>query len=133
MGYRHQIPRVNVAFEPGHEYHGCEVVLRKLTLGEYLDIVGLSSDASIANVGDQLKQMGNKLISWNLEAEDGTPIPADPGAVLDQDKDLMIAILNAWLEGISSVSAPLEPSSTGGEPSLEASIPMDVPSESLAS
>lgn len=133
MGYRHKIPRVNVAFEEGHEYHGCEVVLRKLTLGEYLDIVGITADSGINHVGDQLKRMGDKLVSWNLEDEDGTPIPATPDAVLEQDKDLMIAVLNAWLDALNGVPAPLEPNSPDGEPSLEASIPMETLSSSLVS
>lgn len=135
MGYRHKIPRITVAFEDGHEYHGCEVVLRKLKLGEYLDIVGISANPEISHVGDQLARMGDKLISWNLEdPETGNPIPATSEAVLDQDKDLMVAILNAWLDGMAGVAAPLESSSPSGEPSPAVSeIPMEPLSNALVS
>lgn len=134
MGYRHKIPRINVAFEVGHEYHGCEAVLRKLTLGEWLDITGISDDAVVRHVGDQLKSMGDKLISWNLEdPETGEPILPTAEAVLNQDRDLMLAILNAWLDGINGVPAPLEQNSPAGELSLEASIPMETLSSSLVS
>jgi hypothetical protein len=134
MGYRHKIPRVNVKFDEGHEYHGCEVVLRKLTLGEYLDIAGLNPDSGILNVGDQLRKMGDKLISWNLEDEDtGEPIPATPQAILDQDKDLMVAVLSGWLDGVNGVSAPLEQASPDGQQSPVESIPMETLSNALVS
>ncbi|MGW8326470.1 hypothetical protein ACWGLE_01040 [Streptomyces sp. NPDC055897] len=132
MGFQFKTPRINIAFAPGHEYHGLEVVLRKLTLQEFLDINGIG-EVQDMHAGHQLKTMGEKLLSWNLEDEDGTPVPATSESVLRQDKDLMIAICEAWLGGLQGVSAPLEQPSPGTETSLEASIPMDVPSESLAS
>lgn len=135
MGYRHQIPRVTVTFEEGHEYHGCEAVLRKLTLGEYLEIIGIDTDnPGVAHIGHQLQRMGDKLISWNLEDPDtGSPVPAMHEAILQQDKDLMMAICGAWLDGMAGVAAPLEQTSPDTPPSLEASIPMEPPSSSLAS
>ncbi|MFJ7269431.1 hypothetical protein ACIQV3_22765 [Streptomyces sp. NPDC099050] len=135
MGYRHQIPRINVTFDEGHEYHGCEVTLRRLKLGEWLDITGLGGeeDPGVRHIGDQLKKMADKLIAWNLEGEDGAPVPTTAEAVLEQDRDLMVAVLGAWLDTLNGVSAPLEPSSTGGDPSLVESIPMDTLSASLVS
>lgn len=106
--------------------------LRKLNLQEFLDINGIG-DVEDMHVGHQLKTMGEKLLSWNLEDEDGQPVPATSEGVLQQDKDLMIAICTAWLDALRGVSGPLEQTSPDGGPSLEASIPMDVPSESLAS
>lgn len=132
MGFQHKPARINVAFEPGHDLHGLEVVLRKLTLGEYLDITGIG-EVRLNHIGDQLKAMGDKLISWNLEDDQGQPVPATPEAVLGQDKDLMVTILEAWLDGINGVPAPLDQSSTGGAPSLEASIPMETLSSALVS
>ncbi|MFG3510252.1 hypothetical protein ACGF5F_32670 [Streptomyces sp. NPDC047821] len=133
MGYRHQIPRVNVRFEEGHEYHGFEAVLRKLKLGEWLEITGINGDAGVRHVGDQLEKMADRLISWNLEDEEGQPVPTTREAILEQDQGLMLAVLNAWIDGITGVSAPLGPSSPAGEPSLEASIPMETLSSSLVS
>lgn len=135
MGYRHQIPRVVVTFEEGHDYHGCEVTLRRLKVGEWLDITGLGGDdePGVRHIGDQLKTMADKLVAWNLEDDEGRPVPTTVEAVLDQDRDLMLAILGSWLDTLSGVSAPLEPTSTGGEPSLVESIPMDTLSASLVS
>lgn len=134
MGYRHRIPHVAVAFEEGHEYHGCEVTLRALNLGEFLDLMQLNPDSAVRNIGDQLIIMGDKLVSWNLEDPDtGEPVPVTRDAVLQQDKDLMIAVLNAWADVLRGVSDPLPETSSGGEPSLEASLPMAPQSQSLAS
>ncbi|WP_405531495.1 hypothetical protein OG592_26970 [Streptomyces avidinii] len=136
MGYVHKIPRIDVSFPEDHEYHGCEATLRRLKLGEWLDITGLGGNSDkplVRNVGDQLLTMADKLISWNLEAEDGTPVPTTVEAVLEQDQGLMMAILGQWLDGLAGVSAPLEPSSTDGELSQVASIPMDTLSSSLVS
>lgn len=135
MGYKHKIPRINVTFPEGHDYHGCEVTLRRLKLREWLDITGLGGDEEpvVRHIGDQLRTMADKLIDWNLEEEDGTPVPTTVEAVLDQDQTLMMAILEAWLDNLAGVPAPLEPSSTSGAPSPVESIPMDTLSASLVS
>ncbi|MFD3802649.1 hypothetical protein ACFWTC_03250 [Streptomyces sp. NPDC058619] len=137
MGYRHKIPRIHLDFEEGHDYHGCEAVLRRLTLGEWLEITGMGAGTpEVRHVGDQLRKMADKLISWNLEEEDGTPVPTTQEAVLAQDQALMLAILNGWMDSLSKeaeVPAPLEPSSPDGEPFPEASLPMEPLSDSLVS
>lgn len=132
MGFHYESPRINVTFEPGHEYHGAEVVLRRLNLAEYLDITGIGEVTGVT-IGDQLKTMGDKLVSWNLEDAAGNPLPPTSEAVLRQDKDFMVSVCTAWIQALHGVSAPLEQNSPDGAQSLEESIPMDVPSESLAS
>lgn len=132
-GYRHKKKRINLTFEPGHEYEGLEVTLRSLTLGEWLEISGIGEVDSAA-VDAQLHRFAESLISWNLEDEDtGAPIPTTPEAVYAQDRDLILALATAWMDAIAGVADPLDPSSTDGQPSLEASLPMAPLSESLAS
>ncbi|WP_405676800.1 hypothetical protein OG292_19355 [Streptomyces sp. NBC_01511] len=133
MGYRHKRKRINVAFEGDHEYAGFEAVLRGKSLGEWLDLQGVG-EVDKSMLSDQLKEMAGALISWNLLDEDtGEPIPPTPEAVYAQDQDLMLALAAAWADGLAGVSAPLESSSSDGGPSLEASLPMEPLSESLAS
>lgn len=45
----------------------------------------------------------------------------------------MFALGKAWIDEISGVSAPLDSGSTDGQPSLEASLPMEPLSLSQAS
>ncbi|MGW1463838.1 hypothetical protein ACWCPT_05720 [Streptomyces sp. NPDC002308] len=132
-GYRHKTRKINVAFAEPHEYAGFEATLRGQTLGGFLALQGIG-EIDLSSVGDQLREMSRALISWNLEDEEtGAPVPVTATAVFDQDQGLMLALATAWLDGLAGVSAPLEPSSTDGPPSLEASLPMAPLSESLAS
>lgn len=131
-GYRHKRKRITVRFEDG-EYEGFEAVLRGKSLGEYLNLIGIG-EVDLSSVTDQLKEMAGALISWNLLDEDtGEPVPPTPEAVLAQDDDLMFALGKAWIDEISGVSAPLDSGSTDGQPSLEASLPMEPLSLSQAS
>lgn len=133
MGYRHKIKRIDVTFEGEHQFAGFEAVLRGKTLGEYLALQGIG-DVDSSDLGSQIQEMARSLISWNLEDEKtGAPVPATPEAVFAQDQDLMLALATAWMEGLAGVSAPLEPSSTDGGQSLEASLPMAPLSQSQAS
>ncbi|WP_069625326.1 hypothetical protein [Streptomyces niveus] len=132
-GYRHKRKRINVTFEGDHEYAGFEAVLRGKSLGEYLNLMGIG-EVDMSGIADQLKEMGRALISWNLLDEDtGEPIPPTQEAVYEQDQDLMLALATAWADGLAGVSAPLESGSTDGQPSLEASLPMEPLSLSQAS
>ncbi|MER6235959.1 hypothetical protein ABT185_07765 [Streptomyces clavifer] len=132
-GYRHKAKRINVRFEAPHEYAGFEATLRGQHLGGFLNLMGIG-EVDMSNIGDQLREMGRALISWNLEDEDtGIPVPVTPEAVMAQDQDLMFALATAWVDALKGVPAPLETSSTDGQPSLEASLPMEPLSESLAS
>lgn len=132
-GYRHKAKRITVRFEEPHDFAGFEATLRGQHLGGFLNLLGIG-EVDLSNIGDQLREMGKALISWNLEDEEsGEPVPVTPEAVMAQDQDLMIALAKGWTDGLRGIPAPLEPSSTDGPPSPEASIPMEPLSESLAS
>ncbi|MEU2402818.1 hypothetical protein ABZ609_00530 [Streptomyces rubiginosohelvolus] len=127
MGYRKQPKPLILTFENDEELAGLEVHVRRKSLGEYLEIVGLAeSDIDGPVLVRQLEEFARSLISWNLEEEDGTPVPPSRDAVFAQDKDLMLKIATRWLERLEGVvDAPLPESSPAGEPSPEASIPME--------
>lgn len=133
MGYQHKRKKINVRFEEPHEYAGFEATLRGQHLGGFLNLMGIG-EVDLSSLGDQLREMGKALVSWNLEDEDtGEPVPATPEAAMAQDQDLMIALAKGWTDGLRGIPTPLEQSSTDGPPSLEASLPMEPLSESLAS
>ncbi|SCK20062.1 hypothetical protein YUYDRAFT_02077 [Streptomyces sp. ScaeMP-e48] len=132
MGYRHKQKRIEIRFEEPSPFAGFEATLRGKTLGEFLNLQGIG-EVDKSSLFEQLREMSQSLLTWNLEDENGDPVPVSPEAVFEQDQDLMIALATAWMQGLAGVSAPLEPSSTDGQPSLEANIPMEPLSESLAS
>ncbi|WP_181787208.1 hypothetical protein [Streptomyces phytophilus] len=132
MGYRKKPKTMVLTFEDDEELRGLEVHLRGKSLGEYLEIVGLAeSEIDGPVLVRQLEELAADLISWNLEEEDGTPVPATRDAVFAQDKDLMMKVAIKWFERLEgAVDAPLPDSSPSGEPSPAVSaIPMEVLSD----
>lgn len=121
------------------ELDGLEVLARSLNTGQFLEMesakIERAEGGKVAEGATQrmLELLAGALESWNAEDEDGVPIPATMDGIRSQDLDFSMTIINAWTDAIAGVSAPLPETSSGGQPSLEASIPMDVPSPSLAS
>lgn len=128
MGYRKKPKVITLTFEGDADLDGLEVNVRGKSLGEYLEIVGLQeSDIDGPVLVRQLEEFAKSLISWNMEEEDGTPVPATRDAVFAQDKDDMLKVATAWFERLEgTVDAPLPQSSPDGEPSQVASIPTEI-------
>lgn len=126
---------------------GLEVLMRSVSTGRMLEIqeMASASKAAVASKGDgddpmdmsavksMVGMIADAMVSWNLEDDDDTPVPATTEGLLDQDIDFLMQIVTAWTEAIAGVAAPLERSSTGGVNALEVSLPMETLSSSLAS
>lgn len=133
MGYvpKHKIYKLH--FEDA-EMDGLVVRVHGLSTGQYIDLMGMKEEAEGGGESSGLFQfLADRLIEWNIETEDGTPVPANLDGIREQDMPFTMAIINAWTTAMADVPAPLEQPSTSGESSLEVSIPMDVLSPSLAS
>lgn len=119
MGYKPKFKVHDLTFGP--EFDGLEVTARGVSVGEFLEITaGITLDRAY-------ELFAENLISWNLEDDEDKPIPAAREEVLKLDRLLIDQIVDVWIDALQKVAAPLEPSSNGGEPSVAASIPMDVP------
>jgi len=126
MGFR--APRRTYQLALGEEFAGLTATVSSVSIGEYMTLAGFTSDT--VPVSYAIDQFCANLVAWNLEDEDGQPIPVS--AAKEQDKELVLALTSEWVTSLHGVAAPLEPSSPDGEPSLEASIPMDASSPSPA-
>lgn len=124
MGYT--APRRTYSLPLGEAFAGLEVTVRSVSIGEYMRLAGFTSED--VPVSHAIDQFCANLIAWNLETEDGQPIPV--ADVRDQDKELVLALTTAWIGSLHGVQAPLEPGSPSGGPSLVESIPMDALSPS---
>ena len=135
MGYTAKLKTYLIKFEEGHEHHGAEARLRGMTYGEWEHVTGLDGGEGDTNGAAAVRRFVDHLISWNLEDEDGKPVPMTMDAVKEMDKDLIKNLNNAWINTLVGVheSDPLEESSPSGGPSLVESVPMEALSESLAS
>jgi hypothetical protein len=118
---------------------GLEVTARSLNTGQFLEFqtarLEQARGGAAAEPATQkmLEMLSAAIISWNADTEDGVPIPFTMDGLRSLELDFTMTIINAWQEAINGVSVPLSGPSSGGSPSLEASIPVDVPSASLTS
>lgn len=126
MGFRR--PPLLVTFEPGDDLHGLEVRLRRLSVRQLLDVATLAeavgTDQEEQSTWALVEYVAAAVVSWNLEDDDGVPVPTDAASFLDQDMVLILRIVGRWMD-VADVPAPLDRPSNGGSPSPAASIPME--------
>lgn len=135
MGFKVKVKTYTVRFEEGHEFHGVEARLSGMTYGQWEQVAGLDGGDGETNGADAVRRFVDHLISWNLEDEQGAPLPTTLDAVKQLDHNLVAALNNAYINTLIGVhdADPLPETSTSGEPSQVASIPMEALSPSLAS
>jgi len=123
------------------DWEGMKVTVQRLSYGEMLD-GGVTLDWSQEGTPLEEWRAGLKattaafasvLESWNLLDEDGHPVPATLDGLRSLKDDQALAILMTWAVRVLGVSVPLGGRSGSGETSVEASIPMETSSPSLAS
>jgi hypothetical protein len=124
----------------GEQYAGIVVRVRAASFGTLLHIDDLfqpgesSEYADTRKKVDELHQMFvDHLVDWNLEEEDGRPVPVTVEGLRSQQGPFTNAIITAWRTTPVEVPVPLERPSSDGELLEELRIPMESPSASLAS
>jgi len=134
VGYKAGVRAVTIQFAAGHPHHGAEARVRGMNFGEYMAATGLDGGDGEDSAAS-MKRLGENLLSWNLEDDNGQPIPATPEGLTQIDQGLARALNNAYVDALVGVhdADPLPQSSPSGEPSLVESVPMEALSPSLAS
>jgi len=127
VGFIRQRRVYRLNFADDTELAGLEVRARSVPLGEFMSIVGLADTAEPGSEEMQRLFSGfvAQLVSWNLEAEDGQPVPADLEGLYSQDFEFAMQLVLAWIEAIASVPGPLGAASPSGETSPAPSLPME--------
>lgn len=146
-GYERKRRRLTLAFD-GHEtLDGLEITCRSVSLGSVMDLQARFADFQRAEAGSDaerealntmLEEFGGMVDSWNYRdlGADGVMVDVPfTWQMLRDEFDFVesMAIVNAHLAAVQGVAGPLRQTSADGQPSAEAQIPMDVPSESRAS
>jgi hypothetical protein len=72
-----------------------------------------------------LNGFAKALVSWNLEEEDGTPVPPTLEKVREQEFIFILPVVTAWMDAIAGVSADLGKDSGSGVTFPEGSLPME--------
>lgn len=129
-----------LVFEDG-DLAGLEVRTRSLPLGALLDLTKLAAFAGkpqlaaedMAEAEKLFEMFADALLSWNVEDDGDTPVPATLEGLRRLDFGTVIKLITEWIEAVAGVPAPLPQTSSDGQLSLEASMPMEPLSANLAS
>lgn len=153
MAYK-RMKTIDIGWKAGHELEDLHVTMKRLSIGKMADFAGLADmkerelrgAAALKVFGDITETIADGLVSWDLledvevKDDDGNvtvlkdqPVPATLEGLRRQDLDFVFELMSAWMDLGAGVSDPLSTSSSGGLPSLEASIPMEILSPSPVS
>lgn len=143
MGFRQKSKIYKLIFEDP-ELDGLVVRAKSVPIGTFLrmqalvEMAGGKDDVTVSGVSGGLAAMGElaarfakALVEWNLEDDEGNPVPCTRDGVLSIDIDLFLEITMQWMTAVAGVPDPLDESLTSGGTSPEESIPMEVLSPSL--
>ena len=132
MGFQYQARVYNLVFDDPN-LNGLEVKVGSLSIGELRRITERPDGEDSETTEVMLASFAKALISWNLEDGAGFPVPTNSQGINDQPMDLIMSIVQAWLSAMTDVDEQLGKGSPSGRQSLEASIPMELLSQSQTS
>lgn len=134
MGSRRNPTVYKLVFGEDTEYAGLELAMRSVTIGEMARFRGMGTSETEGEAQEKLCDLiSSRLISWNREEEDGTPVPATREGLEGEELDFLYVVIDKWNQAIRGVAAPLESGSNDGGTSPEVNIPTEALSSSLAS
>lgn len=119
----------------GTELEGFEVKIRAISSDQYYTVADISAAAenNAGFIKALLPEMIAVIKSWNLEDEEGNPVPVSAEGLMHEFELKQVGdIISAWLDVYAGVSAPLDQPSDDGGLSLVESLPMEVSSPSQA-
>ena len=121
MGFR--LDRTyKLRWDDGTDLAGFEVDIR----GTSVATMRAVRDLRLSQDESQLAEiLAAHIKRWNMEDENGEPVPVTAAALLDQESVVLAAIAREWYLAAAGVSAPLDLGSTSTAPSGEASLPME--------
>lgn len=138
MGYRPKRKQYKLIFTDP-DMAGLEVIATGMRMEMLIRSAGLSG-RSAEEVGQDsaavdvlFSGFAATLVSWNVEDDNGVPVPATKEGLYTQELAFVLEIIGAWTSAVASVPENLSGGSTPGVQSLAASIPMETLSPSLVS
>ena len=98
------------------EYAGLEVAVRAGSIGKLLGLQELADQDALtaAEARQMFAGFAELLVSWNVEDDDGKPVPAAYEGVAAQEVDFIKAIITAYFETTAAAPPPLPGTSASG-------------------
>lgn len=125
-GFRPGRKVYRLVFEDGHPLAGLVVRARSASTAQFLEITDLADAAAFGTeqIKQMMRQFAEVLLSWNLEDEDGEPVPATFEGLRSQEFELVNTVIMKWMDAVAGVSPPLDQPASGGPLSPVVSLPM---------
>ncbi|SRR5258706_5587074 len=138
MGFKREAKLYRLKFEDP-ELNGFQCLMRSLSIREFRDLATLGD--TLQSRGDGTEKaftalfglVASKLQEWNLEDEDGQPVPSTLEGIEGQELDFVMQVVTAWMTAIAGVAPPLPESLNSGETSPAVQLHLAEASSSLAS
>lgn len=116
MGYR-KVPTIYTLDKiPGED--GLVVRMKAIKIGKIRKLVrllGLDDDQMLEALDELFSLLSEGLVSWNLEDEEGAPVPTGMAGIEELELPFLLNVLNCWLENMTGVDADLGKDSPSGE------------------
>ena len=110
----------------GSEFAGAEVQVR-LSVPMRVFIEARQAGESHDWEGFLAYFVDKVIVGWNLQHDDGTPIPLSAEGMQAVPFDFLMRLVTEWAGQVGQVPAPLVSASSNGKQSVEASLPMASP------
>lgn len=136
-GFRPKRQLYRLRFE-GSDLDGLEVTTTSVSVGTLLSFTELadqaeSNSADPSVVRKLFEQFAFILVDWNIEDDQGQPVPQTVDGLLTLDFSLVMALISKWIATLAEAPPPLPGNSSDGQPSEEASLDLANSSSSLPS
>lgn len=113
MGYR-KVPRIyTLTFDK--ELEGLIVRMKGLKLGQMRALMTILDDKDSRTLEELPPFIAKHIVSWNLEDEQGEPIPATEAGLDELDVDELLTISSRWMDELVGVQDDLGKDSPSGE------------------
>jgi hypothetical protein len=115
MGYKRKPKTFLLEFED-EEYKGLEIEMKGLPVAGFLTMMKVmeTEEKNQSVLATMFRLFATGLVSWNMEDEEGNPLPANYDSVQTLDTDFVTQTVAAWMEGMSGVSKDLGKDSPSG-------------------
>lgn len=105
MGHKRQRKILSLTFE---DEPGLEIFARSCTVRKFLWMVQLVDKLSAGtlpqDVVDELVEwFAGRIVSWNIEDDEGRPVPVSADYLLDEDIDWAVKVVMGWAAGVLQV------------------------------
>lgn len=117
MGYK-KVPTIYTLEDVDGE-KGLIIRMKSLRIGKLrrlVQIIEADNEDLSKFLGEIFDLIGEGLVSWNLEEENGAPVPADRAGVEELEMGLIMGLLSEWIDVMTGAGEELGKDLPSGGP-----------------